>query len=111
MMFSQGAVLALHTGAGLSASMHALTWVCGGEFWASALLMITFPCVILSARWKWLLMPQLTISSVYAAGALTAILTGSYADNYVPAGGRAFIYNDQIAYITLLVIHAFVVRY
>jgi hypothetical protein len=109
MMYSQGIVLLGHPGAGATASISFLTHLCwGSPFAAAVILILTFPLslvVLVSPRLYYLLVPQLAISLAYAAGAVTVIVNGAYADAYVPKDGSWFIYEDQVIAVVMMLIH------
>jgi hypothetical protein len=110
MMMSQGLVLMYRPDSGGPATLSELvSWFGGAPVNAGAFLIVTssftFAAAISRALAPFVLV-QVGVSVVYAAGSISAVVRGAYADAYVPAGGAYFIYNDQIGTITLLLIHA-----
>jgi pheromone shutdown protein TraB len=112
MMLSQGLILEVYSNSGGGAAMSAFIWVCiQSHIVAGGILIASTPISIAAslARVPILLLPQVLISFIYAAGSIDASVSGTYADGYTPNGGSPFIFNDQIGIITLLFIHSIAV--
>jgi hypothetical protein len=54
-----------------------------------------------------LILPQQCLLLMHFVSAGVAILSGHYHDGYVPNGGSAFIFVDQIWLLTVVVVHTF----
>jgi len=115
MIATQGATLISGNAANGAISMAAILEIVGsdrneivGWFMVTAL---PFSVIAFATR-RWLsrpllslcLGPQLVISLVYAMGAISAIIRGSYADGV--ARPPQFIFVDQVAMIVLMILHA-----
>jgi hypothetical protein len=52
-----------------------------------------------------LILPQQCLLLMHFVSAVIAIMTGQYHDGYVPDGGSAFIFADQIWLLMVVVVH------
>lgn len=52
-----------------------------------------------------LILPQQCLLLLHFVSAATAILSGQYHDGYVPNGGAAFIFADQIWLLMVVIVH------
>ena len=52
-----------------------------------------------------LILPQQCLLLMHFVSAATAIMSGHYHDGYVPDGGPAFIFADQIWLLMVVVVH------
>jgi len=115
MIAMQGVTLISCTAANGAISMAAVLGIVGddrGEL-VGWFMVIALPfSVVAFATRRWLsrpllglcLGPQLLISIVYATGAISAIIRGSYADGV--ARPPQFIFVDQVSMIVLMILHA-----
>jgi hypothetical protein len=109
MMLTQGLALIYCPPAAGPATLSELNSWFGGSAVSTGVFLIITSCFTFIAAVSRSLAPfvliQVSVSMIYAAGSISAVVRGTYADAYVPAGGAFFIYNDQIGTITLLLIH------
>lgn len=80
---------------------------------AAFILIITavlalIPYLMRQSSWLWfmlLILPQQCLLLMHFVSAGIAILNGHYHDGYVPNGGSAFIFADQIWLLMVVVVH------
>jgi hypothetical protein len=68
------------------------------------------PYLMLQPRRIWfmlLILPQQCLLLMHFVSAAIAIISGHYHDGYVPDGGSAFIFADQIWLLMVVVVHTF----
>jgi hypothetical protein len=74
---------------------------------ATAALAI-IPYLLREPRRKWfmlLILPQQCLLLMHFVSAVIAIMVGHYHDGYVPDGGSAFIFADQIWLLMVVIVH------
>src|SRR5262245_30066018 len=74
---------------------------------ATAALAI-FPYLLREPRRMWfmlLILPQQCLLLMHFVSAVLAIMAGQYHDGYVPSGGSAFIFADQIWLLMVVIVH------
>ena len=68
------------------------------------------PYLMREPRRRWfmlLILPQQCLLLMHFVSAAIAIISGHYHDGYVPDGGSAFIFADQIWLLMVVVVHTF----
>jgi hypothetical protein len=74
---------------------------------ATAALAI-IPYLLREPRRRWfmlLILPQQCLLLMHFVSAVIAIMVGHYHDGYVPSGGSAFIFADQIWLLMVVIVH------
>ena len=73
-------------------------------------VLAVIPYLMREPRRSWfmlLILPQQCLLLMHFVSAGVAIMVGHYHDGYIPAGGSAFIFADQIWLLMVVVVHTF----
>jgi hypothetical protein len=71
-------------------------------------VLAVIPYMMRETRRSWfmlLILPQQCLLLMHFVSAVIAIMAGHYHDGYVPSGGSAFIFADQIWLLMVVIVH------